>query len=176
MPMSTRPDRTDAAAYYFTYIDQVGEGDIVAILDQQLASTMALFEGIDEEQSRHRYAADKWSIREVVGHLNDTERLFAFRALWFARALEAPLPSFDQDVAMASAGADAQPLSRHVQEFATVRAATLSLFRNLPVEAWPRRGIASGNPFTVNALAYICAGHVAHHAAILQDRYLVARA
>ena len=172
MPMSTAPDRGDAAAYYFTYIDKVGDGDILTILDQQLGSTVRLLEAVGEAQSLHRYEPGKWSIREVVGHLNDTERLFAFRALWFARALDTPLPSFDQDLAMASAGSHAQPLSRHVEEFATIRASTLSLFRNLPPEAWTRRGTASGNPFTVNALAYICAGHVEHHVRILKERYL----
>src|SRR6476646_7401926 len=109
--MSTAPDRAEAAAYFFTYIDKVGEGEILEILDRQLASTIAMLEGIGEERSLHRYEPGKWSIREVVGHLNDTERLFAFRALWFARALETPLPSFDQDIAMASAGSDALPLS-----------------------------------------------------------------
>jgi len=172
--MSTAPDRTEAAAYFFTYIDKVGEGEILEILDRQLGSTIALLEGIGEERSEHRYEPGKWSIREVVGHLNDTERLFAFRALWFARALEAPLPSFDQDVAMASAGSGALPLSRHIAEFAAVRAATLSLFRNLAPDAWARRGTASGNPFSVNALAYICAGHVEHHVRILKERYLPA--
>lgn len=170
--MRTAPDRSAAAAYFFTYIDKVGEGDIVTILDQQLGATVKLLGTVSEEQSHLRYEPGKWSIREVVGHLNDTERLFAFRALWFARALEGPLPSFDQDVAMASAGSEAHPLTRHVEEFATVRAATLALFRNLPDEAWTRRGTASGNPFTVNALAYICAGHVEHHVRILRERYL----
>jgi DinB superfamily len=172
--MSTAPDRTEAAAYYFTYIDKAGEGDVLVTLDRQLGSTITLLEGIDEEQSRHRYEPGKWSIREVVGHLNDTERLFSFRALWFARALDSPLPSFDQDIAMASSGADALPLSRHIQEFATIRAATLSLFGNLSPDAWLRRGTANGNPFSVNALAYIGAGHVEHHVRILKERYLAA--
>ncbi len=172
MPMSTAPDRADAGAYFFTYIDKVGEGDILTILDRQIGSTVALLEAVSEEQSLHRYEPGKWSIREVVGHLNDTERLFAFRAFWFARGLDGALPSFDQDMAMASAGSDAHPLGRHLEEFATVRAATLSLFRHLPPEAWARRGTAGGNPFTVNALAYICAGHVEHHVRILKERYL----
>ncbi|MEO7272385.1 MAG: DinB family protein [Vicinamibacterales bacterium] len=170
--MSTAPDRSEAAAYFFTYIDKVDGGDILTTLERQLASTVTLLESVDEAQSLHRYQPGKWSIREVVGHLNDTERVFAFRALWFARALDTPLPSFDQDLALASAGSDAHPLTRHVEEFATVRASTLALFRNLPAEAWTRRGTASGNPFSVNALAYVCAGHVEHHVRILKDRYL----
>src|SRR5215213_5601220 len=110
MRMSTAPERSEAAAYFFTYIDKVGEGDILTTLDRQLGSTVTLLEAVGEAQSLHRYEPGKWSIREVVGHLNDTERLFAFRALWFARALDAPLPSFDQDVAMAAAGGEDQPL------------------------------------------------------------------
>jgi len=174
MRMSTAPDPTEAAAYFFTYIDKAGEGEILATLDRQLGSTVALLQGIGEEQSQYRYEPGKWSIREVVGHLNDTERLFAFRALWFARALGTALPSFDQDIAMAAAGSGALPLARHVEEFAAVRAATLCLFRNLPPDAWGRRGTANGNPFSVNALAYICAGHVEHHVRILKERYLPA--
>jgi hypothetical protein len=165
-------DRTEAAEYYFTYIKQVPEGDIGRILDAQEAETVQLLHGISEERSRHRYAPGKWTIREVVSHMNDTERMFAFRALWFARGFDSALPSFDQDVAIRTAGADDRPLSSHIDEFRAVRAATLSFFRNLPADAWTRRGIASGNPFTVRALAHIAAGHVAHHVRILRERYL----
>ncbi len=104
-------------------------------------------------------------------HVNDTERLFAFRAFWFARGLDSSLPSFDQDAAVPLAGADARSWASHIEEFQAVRGATLTLFRGLPDDAWARRGIASGNPFTVRALAYICAGHVAHHVGVLKDRY-----
>lgn len=170
---SSAPDRTEAAEYYFTYIDQVGQGDIVEILRQQEPKVHTLFDGVSEERSLHRYAPDKWTIREVVSHLNDTERLFAFRALWFARGFDTPLPSFDQDVAIASAGADARDWRSHIEEFHAVRSATIALFHNLPDAAWGRRGVASGNPFTVRALAYMCAGHVTHHVKILSQRYLV---
>lgn len=172
MTTMTAPDRTEAAEYYFTYIDQVEAGDIGRILEVQLAETLALLHGITEEQSRHRYAPDKWSIREVVGHLNDTERLFVFRALWFARGFDSPLPSFDQNVAMSTSHADERPLRSHVEEFRAVRAATLAFFQNLPADAWTRRGVASGYPFTVRALAYLAAGHVTHHTKILRERYL----
>jgi hypothetical protein len=169
----TRPDRTEAAEYYFTYIDHVaGDADIRDILDAQLPETLTLLRDISEERSLHRYAPDKWSIREVVSHLNDTERLFVFRAFWFARGFDTPLPSFDQDTAVSAAAADARPLASHIDEFRTVRAATLSFFQHLPEEAWTRRGVASGNPFTVHALAYITAGHVMHHTKILRERYL----
>lgn len=170
--MKTIPDRTEAAEYYFTYIDKVPAGDICETLEAQFPETLALFESIANEQSLHRYAPDKWSIRQVVNHVNDTERLFVFRAFWFARGFDTPLPSFDQNVATAASGADERTWSSHVEEFRAVRAATLTFFRHLPAQAWSRRGVASGNPFTVRALAYLAAGHVTHHATILQERYL----
>ena len=165
-------DRTEAAEYYFTYIDKVGSGDICEILRAQKPETLALLQSIDEEQSLYRYAPDKWSIREVLSHLNDSERVFSFRALWFARGFDSPLPSFDQDIAVAASGADQRSWKSHVDEFAVFRDATLALFENLPADAWTRRGIASGNPFTVRALAYIIAGHVTHHSGVLRTRYL----
>jgi hypothetical protein len=133
------PDRTEAAEYYFRYIDQVPAGDI----------------------------------RDVVNHLNDTERLFVFRAFWFAREFDSPLPSFDQHVAVSVTGADDRSwVSLFVEEFRAVRAATLAFFQTLPKDAWTRRCTASGNPFTVRSLAYLAAGHVTHHMTILRERYL----
>lgn len=170
--MTTVPDRTEAAEYYFTYIDQVVGSDICTILDAQLPETLSLLQGISEEQSRGRYAPDKWSMRQVVSHINDTERAFVFRALWFARGFDTPLPSFDQNISVRGAGADARSWASHVEEFRVVREATLPFFRNLSAEAWSRRGIASGNAFTVRALAFITAGHVTHHVKILRERYL----
>ena len=165
-------DRTEAAEYYFTYINQVPEGDINQILQRQEADAIQLLRGIGEQRSLHRYEPGKWTIREVVSHINDTERMFAFRALWFARGFDTPLPSFDQDVAIHTAGADHRALSSHIEEFRAVRESTRALFQHLPADAWMRRGIASGNPFTVRALAHITAGHVAHHVRILKERYL----
>jgi hypothetical protein len=168
-----RPERDEAQAYYFTYIDKVqGDEDICAILETQADETLALLGSITDEQSRYRYEPGKWSIREAIGHVNDAERLFVSRAFWFARGFDSELPSFDQDVAVASAHADDRPWSSHVVEFGTVRGATLTFFRSLPPDVWSRRGRASGNPFSVRALAYITAGHVVHHLAILRDRYL----
>lgn len=169
--MMVRPTKDEAATYYFTYIDRVPGDDVVGVLEAQLEET-TLFLGISEEASLHRYAPDKWSIREVLSHINDTERVFLFRAFWFARGFDTPLPSFDQDVAMGSAHADDVPWASHVEEYRTIRLASHSFFRNLPAEAWAKAGIASGNPFTVRALAYVLAGHVAHHVAILRERYL----
>jgi hypothetical protein len=170
--MTEVPDRTEAAEYYFTYIDRVAAGDICEILRAQQAETVAFLRGIDDAKSLHRYAPDRWSIREVVSHLNDTERVFTFRAFWFSRGFDDALPSFDQNIAVAGAGADARSWSSHIEEFDAIRTSTLSFFENLPAEAWMRRGIASGNPFTVRALAYITAGHVTHHVAVLRGRYL----
>ena len=166
------PERTEAAPYYFTYIDRITTPDILGRLESQLGEVTTLLRGISEEKSLHRYAPGKWSIREVLSHLNDCERMFVFRAFWFARTLDTALPSFDQDVAVSGASADQIPWARHVDEFQQIRRATLPFFRNLSEDAWKRTGIASGNPFTVRALAYITAGHVDHHVAILRERYL----
>lgn len=170
--MNTRPDPTEAATYYSTYIDQVPPGNVCDILEAELSVTLALFRGISEERSLFRYAPEKWSVREVVSHVNDAERLFVFRAMWFARGFDTALPSFDQDAAISTAAADERSWNSHVEEFAAVRGATVTFFRNLPDEAWSRRGIASDNPFTVRALAYITAGHAIHHAGVVRERYL----
>jgi len=170
--MIGRPASNEAAPYYFGYINRVNGGDILPALHAQLDETLAFLRGISEEKSLHRYAPEKWSIRELLGHVNDTERVFVFRALWFARHLNSALPSFEQDSAVVTAKSDAIPWARHLEEFRELRLATISFFRNLPDEAWMRTGVASGNPFTVRACAYIVAGHVAHHAAVLREKYL----
>jgi hypothetical protein len=172
MTSTTAPDRTEAAEYYLTYIDKVPPGDICRTLDAQMTETLPLLESISEDRSLYRYAPGKWSIRDVLGHLNDVERLCLFRAFWIARGFDSALPSFDQNTAVAAAHADARSWRSHVEEFRAVRAATLAFFQNLPADAWTRRGVASGNPFTVRALAYLAAGHVAHHPCILRERYL----
>lgn len=166
------PARDEAAEYYFRYIDRVPARDILRTLEEQGNETIAFLQSIPEHRSLYRYAPDKWSIRSVVGHLNDCERLFVFRAFWFARGFDTPLPSFDQNIAVESAGADEREWRDLVDEFRSVRAATLTFFRSLAQDAWDRRGIASGNPFTVRALAYLAAGHVSHHVNILRERYL----
>ncbi|MGB8540362.1 MAG: DinB family protein [Candidatus Acidiferrales bacterium] len=166
------PQRTEAAPFYFTYIDRITGDNILETMKAQLDDTAAFLGGITEERSLYRYAPDKWSIRQVVNHVNDTERVFAFRAMWFARGFIDPLPSFDQNVASNAAQADERSLASYSEEFRNIREATVSLFRNLPAEAWTRSGVASGNSVTVNALAYIIAGHVAHHMSILRERYL----
>jgi hypothetical protein len=170
--MIGRPERTEVAPYYFTYIDRVPGDDPMLVLESQWEDLSPLLSSISEEKSLHRYAPGKWSIRQLLNHINDTERLFAFRALWFARGFPSPLPSYDQDIAASSARADETSWAAHVEEFRRVRLATISLFRNMPPDAWMKTGIASDNPFTVRAVAFIIAGHVTHHVAILRERYL----
>jgi hypothetical protein len=149
-----------------------GSGTTCLASSAQLDETLAFLSGISGERSLYRYAPDKWSLRELLGHLNDAERLFVFRALWFARGLDSPLPSFEEKEAVVAAAADQVPWARHLEEFRAVRLATLAFFRNLPAEAWTRRGIASGNPFTVRALAFIAAGHVVHHTTVIRGSTL----
>jgi len=170
--MIGRPETVEAAPYYFTYINQVMGDNALGIIESQLEESVAFFSGISEENSLYRYEPEKWSIRQVLNHVTDTERAFAFRALWFARGFEARLPSYDQNVAVSGAGADRIAWAAHVEEFRRVRLSTISLFRNMPGEAWTRSGIASDNPFSVRALAFIIAGHVTHHVTVLRQRYL----
>jgi hypothetical protein len=166
------PKPDEAAAHYSAYINRISGDNIVDVLESQLRDTTALLNRISEEKSLHRYSPEKWSIRQVLNHVNDTERIFAFRALWFARGFSDSLPSFDQNIGAIASRADECSWASHAQEFQRIRKATLAFFRNLPDEAWARSGVASGMSVTVNALAYIIAGHVAHHIAILQERYL----
>jgi hypothetical protein len=170
--MIGRPEVSEAAPYYFTYINQVDGDNPLRVIESQLDQALSTFRGISEERSLYRYAPEKWSIRQTLNHISDTERAFAFRALWFARGFDAPLPSYDQNVAAAGAAADKISLSAHIEEFRHVRHATIALFRNMPADAWMRTGIASDNRFTVRAMAFIAAGHLTHHLKILQERYL----
>ena len=171
-----KPQPDEAAPYYSGYINLVPDGDIVGVLENQLEVTSAFLSGISEEKSLERYGPGKWSLRELLSHVNDTERVFTFRALWFARGFTDPLPSFDQETAVKGAGADEVSWANLVAEFRLIRQSTIALFRELPDEAWERRGIASDNPVTVNALAFITAGHAIHHMNVIRDRYLSAAA
>jgi hypothetical protein len=166
------PDRSEASDYYFKYIDRITSSDILGVLESQLDEATVFLRGISEEKSLYRYAPGKWSIRQAWNHVNDVERVFVSRALWFGRGFDSPLPSFEQDIAAGTAEADAISWPRHIDEFRQIRASTVSFFRNLPAAAWKRKGTASGNPFTVRTIAYIVAGHTDHHAAILRERYL----
>lgn len=163
----------DAAPYYFRYIDRIDADDIVGALAAQLDETTEFLRGFSEESSRFRYAPGKWSARQVLSHVADTELVFLFRAFWFGRNFESELPSFDEKPSAEFARGDDVPWASLIEAFRGVRQATLGFYRNLPRDAWSRRGIASGNPFTVRALAYIIAGHVAHHREILEERYRI---
>jgi hypothetical protein len=167
-----RPMESEAAEYCWHYINQVVGEDAVASLEQQLTEALTLFAGISEERSLERYAAGKWSIRESLSHVTDTERIFGFRALWFGRGLGKELPGFDQDVAVVEAGADRLAWTTHVEEFRRAREGTIALFRNMPEEARSRIGVANGNATSVRALAFMVAGHTEHHLRILRERYL----
>ena len=170
--MIGRPEQSEAAEYYWKYINCVEGDDPVAVLEAQLEQVDSVFGAISDEKSLYAYAPGKWTIRQMLNHVTDTERAFAFRALWFARGFEAPLPSYDQEVAARGAEANCVPWDAHLQEFQDVRIATLSLFRNMPGDAWMRTGIASEKRFSVRAMAYIAAGHTAYHIGILRERYL----
>ena len=137
-----------------------------------MGELLELFGGISEEKSLHRYEPDKWSIRELLNHINDTERVFTFRALWFGRGFDSALPSFNQEIAAKGAEANQFSLASHLDDFRGIRKATLSLFGSLPADAWGRTGVASDNAVSTRALAYITAGHVDHHMAVLKERYL----
>lgn len=166
------PSRDEAASYYYKYIDRVTDDDVVGELERQLPATLAFLGGLSEEKSLHRYGPEKWSIRQVVNHVADTERVMLFRAFWFARGFASALPAWDEGSSAAAARADDVSWASHLGELESVRRATLGFFRNMPPDAWGRRGEASGNPFTVRALAYIIAGHLLHHEAVLRERYL----
>jgi hypothetical protein len=169
---ASRPGSAEYAPFYAGYVVRVPAGDILGCLEAQCDATLALLAAVPEARAGHRYASGKWSIREVVGHLADAERVMAYRALRFARADRAPLPGFDENHYVEQAGFDARTLADLAAELAAVRAATLALFRSLSPEAWLRSGIANDHPISVRALAYVIAGHELHHRYLLESRYL----
>ena len=172
LPQMTRPQTAEAASYYFKYIDLITTDDIVPAIESQMGETLQFLRGISEEKSLSSYEPGKWTIREVLNHVNDCERLFLGRAFWFARGFQDALPGFEQDQAVVAAEGNKTSWTDLVEEFRSVRLATISFLKNLPTEAWTRSGVASDSPMTVNAIAYIIAGHVAHHTNVLKERYL----
>jgi hypothetical protein len=167
-----RPDASEHNAYYTRYVERVPDGDIVVTLERQGRETMATLAGIGEARSLHRYAPGKWSIKDVVGHVTDAERVFALRALAFSRGEVARLFGFDQDAWVRTAGFDRRPFRDLVAEFEAVRRATLLQLAGLDAEQWRRRGVANEVEASVRALAWIIAGHERHHLEILRERYL----
>lgn len=168
----TRPEPGEFAPYYARYLDAVADGDLLRMLEEGAEDVLQLLRAFGEVGGGHRYAPGKWSVKEVVGHVTDAERVFAYRALRFARADPAPLPGFEQDGYVAAAGFDRRTLADLAEEFTDVRKATVKLFAGMDAVALARSGIASGHPVTVRALAWIIAGHEQHHARILRERYL----
>jgi hypothetical protein len=170
-----RPQPGEYAPYYDRYISLVKGEDILDTLDQQRRQTILLLSGRNDEDGDFRYAPDKWSAKEVIGHVCDTERIFAYRALRIARADATPMEGFEQDDYVRNGPFAQRPLANLVEDFIAVRRATLSLLRNLDEAAWSRRGIANKNEVTVRALAYTIAGHELHHRRILEEKYFARR-
>lgn len=167
-----RPDASEYAPYYARYISLVPEGEILPILVRQRDATAALLGGLTEAQGEHRYAPGKWSIKELVCHVADTERVFSYRALHFSRADPAPLPSMDQEVWARGVDLTGRTLRSLADELTVVRAASIALVASLTPAQAVRRGIASNNEVSVRALAFLLAGHQEHHLRVLKERYL----
>ena len=166
------PPASEYAPYQAGYVASVPEGDIFEILARQRTQFPEFVQSLGESRGSYRYAPDKWTVKEMIGHVNDTERVFAYRALRFARGDETALASFEQDQYVPMGNFNARTLASLTDEFAHIRAATLDLYYHLDPEALARRGSASGFVVSVRAMAYVIAGHVAHHEQILKERYL----
>ena len=169
---STRPAADECGSYYFGYIQLVPDGDIVEMLETQHADIHTMLKRTADAAAAVSPAPDAWSIKQVVAHLSDAERLFAFRALWFARGERTELPGMEPNPWVALSNANARPLSDLLAEFDHVRAASIALFANLDAAAWQRHGVASDNRVSVRALAWIIAGHELHHNRSLREEYL----
>ncbi|HEX4575254.1 MAG TPA: DinB family protein [Gemmatimonadales bacterium] len=167
-----RPDVTEYAPAYGPYVGRVPEDDLLAVLEQQRHETQGLLASLPEGKALYRYAPGKWSIKEVIGHLMDCERVFAYRALRFARGDQTPLSGFDEKLYAPAGTFDARPLTDLAAELDTVRQATIALFGGLDADVLARHGRANDREVSVRALGYIIAGHERHHVAILRDRYL----
>ena len=171
---ASRPEKGEYGEHYEKYISLITGTAIVSILEAQRLQTLQLFAGRSERDGNFRYGPDKWSVKEVLGHINDAERIFAYRALRIARADATPLPGFEQDDYVKNGNFGARTLAELVEEFGAIRTANVILFQSLSEEAWLRRGVASNMSITVRALGYIIAGHEFYHRRILQERYFPA--
>jgi uncharacterized damage-inducible protein DinB len=166
-----RPASDEAAPFYHGYIAEVNGENIVKQLTEQLEEVAGLFGSVDDTAALARYAPGKWSVKEVLGHLTDAERIFAYRLLRISRGDRTPLPGFDENAYVPAGRFDTRPLRSLMDEFRSVRLSTLAMMQGLPIEGWANRGEASGKPISARALAYIIAGHVSHHLGVLRDRY-----
>jgi DinB family protein len=166
-----RPQPGEYAPYCDRYISLIQGNDILATLENGRRQMMLLLSGRDEADGNFRYAPEKWNAKQVLGHVCDTERIFAYRALRIARGDQTPMEGFEQDDYVSNGPFAGRPLSELIEDYIAVRRATLTLLRNLDEEAWSRRGVANKNEVTVRALAYIIAGHELHHRRILEEKY-----
>jgi len=166
-----RPEPGEYAPYYDRYISLIPGSDILGTLESQRRQMMLLLSGRDESDGDSRYAPGKWTVKQVLGHICDTERIFAYRALRFARGDRTPIEGFEQDDYVSNGPFAQRPLAELIEDYIAVRRATLTLLRNLDEAAWTRRGIANKNEVSVRALAYIIAGHELHHRRILEEKY-----
>jgi len=172
---SLRPQPGEYAPYYDRYISLVPGTDVLAALaalEDQRRQMLLLLSGRTESDGDIRYAPEKWSLKEVLGHISDTERIMSYRALRISRGDATPLEGFEQDDYVRNGPFARRPLADLIEDYIAVRRATISLFRNLDEAAWTRRGVASKNEVTVRALAFIIAGHELHHRKILEEKYL----
>ena len=169
-----KPDTTEYVPYYGRYVSLVPDGDILTVLGKQIEETKGLLNSIPESRAGFRYAPHKWSIKEVVGHMIDTERIFSYRALRFARNDKTPLPGYEQDDYVSNASFDSCTLADLAAELGSVRQSTILMFKHLEPNAWMRSGFANDSEASVRALAHIIAGHELHHRGILTSRYLSA--
>jgi len=172
--MVARPEAGEYAPYYAKYIALVPGSDILGALETQRLQMIQLFAARSERDGNFRYAPDKWTVKEVLGHVADTERIFAYRILRIARADQTPIEGFEQDDYVRNAAFNKRPLAELAEEFALVRSATIALLRGIEKEAWLRRGIANKNEVSLRALAFVIAGHELHHRGILEERYFSA--
>jgi len=166
-----RPDPSEYASAFQAYVDRVPDGDVLADLAVRGAATAALVAQLSPAKGEHAYAPGKWTVKQVLQHVTDGERLFCYRALCIARGETTSLPAFDEDLYARNDGSAARRLADIGAELAAVRQATLALFRGFDAAAWARRGIANGKPASVRSLLWLVAGHERHHLAVLRERY-----
>jgi DinB superfamily len=172
-PLVAAPDASEFPPYAAQYVSLLaGTEDILGALEHQPEELNKLFSGLTDEQAGYRPSPQKWSIKEILGHINDAERIFSYRALRIARNDKTALAGFEQDDYVRAGHFDKRQFSELLDEFITARKATLSLMRSFPSDAWARRGVANGAGVSVRALAYVVGGHVAHHLKILGDKYV----
>ena len=169
---STAPAAGEYAEPFARYVERVPAGDVVSTIREQLPETVKLLRGLDASQTTTGYAPGKWSIRDIVLHMADTERVMGYRALRIARADPTPLASFDENAWTPMAGANARSMDSLIAELEATRRSTIAMLEGLPAEGWARGGTASGKAVTVRALAWIIAGHERHHVAVIRERYL----